>query len=273
MSTRYKRAANGHFICNWTCAAENRPLTFAHIHSTRFDDDQVACSTTTHNAANEAFLFSLGLVGLGVVGLASLKVCYGMKMLSSMFRNDETYHFIQAKVGEGQPMLNSIFHAISRYRTPKQEIQDVEKQIVPVEEVQENPMLHVPAVQVDPYPSVASTRSSTRARRALLGGVKISEDLFRWIAKIDDEKCIHRFFCYLGAKPRSFGNVGRLIDMVIIMEGLPDDSWAVKMHRSGQRAGLNACPTECSDRQLLTIVSNLEKHIFETSTTPIIDFS
>ncbi|XP_022710314.1 uncharacterized protein LOC111272913 isoform X2 [Varroa jacobsoni] len=208
-------------------------------------------------AANEAFLFSLGLVGLGVVGLASLKVCYGMK----------------AKVGEGQPMLNSIFHAISRYRTPKQEIQDVEKQIVPVEEVQENPMLHVPAVQVDPYPSVASTRSSTRARRALLGGVKISEDLFRWIAKIDDEKCIHRFFCYLGAKPRSFGNVGRLIDMVIIMEGLPDDSWAVKMHRSGQRAGLNACPTECSDRQLLTIVSNLEKHIFETSTTPIIDFS
>lgn len=83
-----------------------------------------------------------------------------------MFRNDETYHFIQAKVAEkpleGQPMLSSIFHAISRYRTPKQEIQDVEKQIVPVEEVQENPMLHVPAVQVDPYPSVASTRSSTR---------------------------------------------------------------------------------------------------------------
>lgn len=31
-------------------------------------------------AANEAFLFSLGLVGLSVVGLASLKVCYGMKV-------------------------------------------------------------------------------------------------------------------------------------------------------------------------------------------------
>ncbi|OQR79957.1 hypothetical protein BIW11_05377 [Tropilaelaps mercedesae] len=240
-------------------------------------------------AINGAFSFSLGLVGLSLVGLAGLKLYYGIKILTPVVANagmhtvDQSVDAVVQHPTQKHAILSPIVRAIRNSKAPKEiqnepattenegqnptkEIQD-EEELAIAEDDDQKPVLFVPARPVNSDSAPKSTEPPQRTRRALPGGLKISSDLFRWLAKIDDDLCIHRYFCVLGAKPRSFGNLGRLTNLLVLMGGLPEDGWATKMHKLGQQSGQAACPVQCNEDNLQKTVAYMERHLFETKKT------
>lgn len=192
----------------------------------------------------QAFFLSLGLVGIGVAGLAGLKLYYGMKLFGPAFHSARE-GFMHNLPG------HSLLHGVEHQPAVPAALSS---------QSSHQPQVVVLPVAFDPKGSSQGVPVSFRVRRALPAQIQLSGKLLRWLREVDDTKCIHRFFCALGADPRNFGNLGRITNMVILMGGLPKDSWAQQMHTAGQDG--KSCPTECDEKELAKTVSYLERHLF-----------
>jgi len=196
-----------------------------------------------HVLLSEAFFLSLGLVGLGVAGLAGLKLYYGMKLFGPSILSAREGNIHGFKGGHMMPA--SGHHPV-----------------VPAAsgEGSHTPQIVVLPIAFNPKESSHGVPVSIRVRRDLPGRIQLSGKLLHWLSEVDDKRCIHRYFCDLGSNQSKFGNLGRITNMVILMGGLPKNSWAQEMYIAGQNG--KQCPAECDEKELAKTVSYLERHLF-----------
>lgn len=200
--------------------------------------------------STEGSLLSPGLVSLNVAGLNGLNVHFGIKPFVPAFRIARHGFREDLSVSFPNP-FNSKFRIA------------LEINIAP---------LDAPKKQLVDSSMENTSRSSsdgpvsTKVRREVSKGIALKKGFLRWlkyVGSIDDEKCIHRFFCELGADPGNFGELGRLAHTSIMMGALPKLSWAKDMFKAGQSG--RPCTKTCDERELSETVDYLERSLFPRS--------
>ncbi|XP_003738801.1 uncharacterized protein LOC100898628 [Galendromus occidentalis] len=195
----------------------------------------------------QAIPFSVGVVGLGLAGLAGLKLLYGTKLFHRDVppaRDSPTIIMIDPVSGTGHRLeLSPRGASVAKERDARSA--DVERSAVVAVDDAGGDLVH------------------ERTRRDASGGITLNRGFLRWLKSIDDEKCIRRFFCELGADQSNFGNVGQVTNMLIMMGGLPRKSWALDMYDAGQNG--KQCPKTCNRHELMKTIGYLERQFFVPS--------
>jgi hypothetical protein len=213
----------------------------------------------------QGFFLTLSLVGLaglaGLTGIAGLKLYIAMKLLGAFSRQTTSGAGFLGGLFRHRNFNLGLLPSHPQHHLPLDFSHGQQHQLPLAPPA--NPIYVLPVVYYPPSRPSAVNPSVLPIQMKVKRAVPKSNSLFDMrmfdvIHDLDENRCLDRFFCEVGAKPSSYGPYGRRVGSLLDMFQLPASTWFVASHNLGKTNGTNACPTRCASLDLRKIIHFIE---------------